>query len=216
VIQIRPIAPWTATSRVLASTVVGMLIGFAVGLSTRALVGMLAGIATGAALFVIAGWLVLWPQDADATRHHARREDLRPGLDELVVVAAALGGLVAVIALLVVGHSHDNKIAAAIGIAAVVMSWAGLHLMYSAKYAYLYYNGDETGGINFNNPDEAPAFRDFMYFSYNLGMTYQVSDTSVTNSEIRAVTLRHCMMSYMFGTAILATTINLVVGIVSG
>ena len=65
------------------------------------------------------------------------------------------------------------------------------------------------GGIDFNS-DDPPAFRDFFYFSYNLGMTYQVSDTSVSSPTIRAVALRHCLLSYAFGTVILATTINLV------
>lgn len=57
---------------------------------------------------------------------------------------------------------------------------------------------------------------DFLYFSYNLGMTYQVSDTGVSSSTIRAVALRHCLLSYVFGASILATTINLVAGIVTG
>ena len=47
-------------------------------------------------------------------------------------------------------------------------------------------------------------------------MTYQVSDTSVCDATIRSVTLRHCLLSYVFGTVILATSINLVVGIVTG
>ena len=71
-----------------------------------------------------------------------------------------------------------------------------------------------AGGIDFNS-DDPPAFRDFLYFSYNLGMTYQVSDTSVSRSAVREVALRHCLLSYVFGTSILATTINLVVGIVT-
>ena len=71
------------------------------------------------------------------------------------------------------------------------------------------------GGIDFNSDDE-PAYRDFLYFSYNLGMTYQVSDTAVSSSAIRGVVLRHCLLSYVFGTVILATTINLVTGIVTG
>jgi uncharacterized membrane protein len=93
------------------------------------------------------------------------------------------------------------------------MLWAGLHLMYATRYAHLYYGAPE-GGINFNSPDH-PTYRDFLYFSYNLGMTYQVSDTSVGNATIRAVALRHCLLSYVFGTVILATTINLVTGIVT-
>jgi uncharacterized membrane protein len=76
--------------------------------------------------------------------------------------------------------------------------------MYAARYAYLYYT-PSAGGIDFNDPNYRPAFRDFFYFSYNLGMTYQVSDTSVSNPAIRAVALRHCLLSYAFGTIILAT-----------
>ena len=32
---------------------------------------------------------------------------------------------------------------------------------------------------------------------------------------LRSVVLRHCLLSYVFGTVILATTINLVVGLVT-
>ncbi len=47
-------------------------------------------------------------------------------------------------------------------------------------------------------------------------MTYQVSDTGVSDPTIRAVALRHCLLSYLFGTVILATAINLVLGMVAG
>nr|WP_205629293.1 DUF1345 domain-containing protein [Jiangella muralis] len=65
------------------------------------------------------------------------------------------------------------------------------------------------------NTHDPPCYRDFRYFSYNLGMTYQVSDTAVTSTAVRSVVLRHCLLSYAFGAMILATTINLVVDIVS-
>ena len=76
----------------------------------------------------------------------------------------------------------------------------------------------EEGGIDFNaRPEHSfhPCFRDFFYFSYNLGMTYQVSDTGVSSPAIRAVVLRHCLLSYLFGTVVLASTINLVAGLVT-
>jgi uncharacterized membrane protein len=83
--------------------------------------------------------------------------------------------------------------------------------MYATRYAYLY-DTSSASGIDFNS-DAPPAFRDFL--CYNLGMTYQVSDTDVSSTTIRAVVLRHSLLSYAFGTVILATTINLVAGIVS-
>jgi uncharacterized membrane protein len=149
---------------------------------------------------------------ADDTRHHSGREEFRPLVEETLVVATALGGLVGIVVLLVLGDSTP-KPAAAVGLVGVFMSWAMLHLMYTARYAHLYYR-DPAGGIDFNNSGP-PSYRDFFYFSYNLGMTYQVSDTNVSSTEIRAIVLRHTLLSYVFGTVILAATINLVAGIVT-
>ncbi|PBC70488.1 putative membrane protein [Streptomyces sp. TLI_235] len=157
--------------------------------------GVLAGITAAQTVFVVAGWIVLWPMDAAATRDNARREDFPPVLEECVVVVAALCGLTGIV-LLLLGRSGDSHTAAATALGGVFAGWASLHLMYAA--------------------DDPPSYRDFFHFSYNLGMTYQVSDTSVTTSRLRAVVLRHCLLSYAFGTSILATTINLVTGIVTG
>jgi uncharacterized membrane protein len=199
----------SAVVRLIASVIVGTLVGSVVGpLDTG--FGVLAGVAAVGATFVATGWILLWPMDAESTRHNARRESFRPVVEELVIVAAALGGLVSIVVLLIRGHQHTDPAAAALGLVGVFMAWAGLHLMYATRYAYLFYTPPE-GGIDFNS-DDPPAFRDFFYFSYNLGMTYQVSDTSVSSTTTRSVALRHCLLSYAFGTVILATTINLVAG----
>jgi len=204
----------SALGRLASSTAGGLVIGAVVLSLADELLGVLAGIAGAATLFVTTGWLALWPLDAQRTRENASREDFRPALEELFVVAAALGGLVGVVLLLVMGDTGDSQAAAAIALGGVFMSWAGLHLMYAGRYAYLYY-APSAGGIDFNS-DDPPAYRDFFYFSYNLGMTYQVSDTDVSSTTIRAVALRHCLLSYAFGSVILATTINLVTGVVTG
>jgi uncharacterized membrane protein len=207
--------PQSAVVRLVGSVIAGGLIGAIAGVLTDAELGVLAGIAATGAIFGTAGWILLWPMDADETHDNARRETFRPALEEVVVVAAALGALMSIVVLLVRDHSHADPAATATALAGIFMAWAGLHLMYAARYAYLYYT-PSAGGIDFNDPGYRPAFRDFFYFSYNLGMTYQVSDTSVSNPAIRAVALRHCLLSYAFGTIILATAINLVVGLVTG
>ena len=204
----------SAVVRLAGSVIVGAVIGVVVGVLTDAALGVLAGIAATGAIFVATGWILLWPMDADATHRNAHREAFRPVVEELVVVAGALSALVCIVVLLIRGHAHADPAAAATGLAGVFMAWGALHLMYATRYAYLYYT-PTAGGIDFNDPDYRPAFRDFFYFSYNLGMTYQVSDTSVSNPTIRAVALRHCLLSYVFGTVLLATTINLVAGMVT-
>ncbi|MFI9193585.1 DUF1345 domain-containing protein [Streptomyces californicus] len=206
-----PAVPRLAGS-VLAGAAAGVLAGVLVG---NVPLGLHVGIAAADTFFVVAGWCVLWPMGAAATRANARREEFRPVAEEVVVVTAALSGLVGIVVLLLIGHTDLSHAAAALALCGVFMSWAALHLMYAARYAYLYYRTPGGGGIDFNT-EEPPRYIDFLYFSYNLGMTYQVSDTDVSTSEIRAVALRHCLMSYVFGATILATTINLIAGIVTG
>ena len=46
-----------------------------------------------------------------------------------------------------------------------------------------------------------------------IGMTFQVSDTNLSGRVVRAAALRHALLSYLFGTVIVATTISLVVGL---
>ena len=203
----------SAPARLAISLVVGVIVVLLVSLLSSLLLGVLSGIAVMGAVFVLTGVVVLWPMTPDGTRHSARREDYRPHVEELLVVMAALGSLVGIVALLMLGNSSTRNSAAAIGLIGVFMTWAMLHLMYTTRYAQLYY-GEPVGGIDFNSNDQ-PSYRDFFYFSYNLGMTYQVSDTDVSSPAIHSVVLRHCLLSYGFGTVILAATINLVAGLVT-
>ncbi|BDD83021.1 hypothetical protein TPB0596_27840 [Tsukamurella pulmonis] len=209
--------PLSAGVRLASALTLGAAVTAAVAVMIDPVLGVLSGIAVAAAVFVAIGWWVMWPLPAGATRATVQREDFRPKVMELVVAVIALSGLIAIVALMIAGDSENRDAAAATALIAAFAVWAALHLTYATQYADLYYGDpdDEPGGIDFNGED-LPAYRDFFYFSYNLGMTYQVSDTSVSSPAIRSVVLRHCLLSYVFGTLILATAINLVVGIVSG
>jgi uncharacterized membrane protein len=209
--------PISAVPRLVGAILAGVIVATIVGLVMNPAAAALAGIAGGGAAFVVVSWVVLWPMDAERTRHTVRREDFRPVVEELAVNSAALFALAGVVSL-IIGGSAQGKGSALVALIGVFLSWAALHLMYATRYAFLYYAGPDGtgagGGIDFNS-SVPPAYRDFFYFSYNLGMTYQVSDTAVSSSIVRGVALRHCLLSYVFGVVILATTINLVVGIVA-
>jgi uncharacterized membrane protein len=86
-----------------------------------------------------------------------------------------------------------------------------VHSLFTLEYARLYYE-EPVGGVDFNQ-QERPTYRDFAYLAFTLGMTYQVSDTSIGSSAVRAVALRHALLSSVFGAVIIAATINLVVGL---
>ncbi|HZE41380.1 MAG TPA: DUF1345 domain-containing protein [Stackebrandtia sp.] len=205
--------PLSAVQRLAGALISGAVIGVVVGMTTNGPFGILSGIAAAGAVFVVSGWIVLWPMDAAATRRNAGREDLRPVLEEIVLVIAALSGLIGIVLLLIFGDAGTGPAAPAVALSGVFMAWGALHLMYGSRYAHLYYTRPE-GGIDFNT-DDPPSYRDFFYFSYNLGMTYQVSDTNVSTTRIRAMVLRHTLLSYVFGTGILASAINLVAGMFS-
>ena len=120
----------SAIVRLAGAAGVGAPAGLVVGVLVDAPMGTLAGIAATATIFVVAGWIELWPMDAAATHHNARREDFRPAIEELVVAGAALSGLTGIVVLLVFDDSATSGAAAATALGGVFMAWVGLHLMY--------------------------------------------------------------------------------------
>jgi len=70
--------------------------------------------------------------------------------------------------------------------------------------------GEEAGSTSTGT--RRPTYTDFAYLAFTIGMTYQVSDTSIGSKAIRRTALRHASMSYLFGTIIVAMTINVVTG----
>ncbi|MEO7234131.1 MAG: DUF1345 domain-containing protein, partial [Lapillicoccus sp.] len=79
-------------------------------------------------------------------------------------------------------------------------------------YAQLYYEG-RPGGIDFNQDDELPDYRDFAYLAFTVGMTFQVSDTDLKTKAIRRTALHQALVSFPLGTVIIASSINLVSGL---
>jgi uncharacterized membrane protein len=80
-----------------------------------------------------------------------------------------------------------------------------VHTVYLLRYARLYYSPPE-GGIDFHG--EAPSYLDFAYLALTIGMTFQVSDTDLMGKRARRLALRHALLSYLFGTVIVATTVS--------
>jgi uncharacterized membrane protein len=200
----------------------GLLVMVAIGLP----VGIVTGLFAGWGYAPVAGWsaaalafcLLAWAntrhRDAVETATMAARDDPSPTATELLLLLANLASLAAVAYVLVRAHSaHGARQAflAAMAIASVAVSWALVHVLYMLRYAVLYYSGS-VGGIEFNQ-QELPRFSDFAYTAFTIGMTYQVSDTTLQNSQIRSAALKHALQSFVFGSMILATTVNLVAGL---
>jgi uncharacterized membrane protein len=132
---------------------------------------------------------------------------------DIVVIIVGLASLCGVGILLIGNQTRGGSqiLESLIGVAAVAVGWLCVHTLYVLRYARVYY-ASPTPPIDFNQ-DEDPSFSDFAYFSFNLGMAYQVSDTALKTSDVRRVVLGHTMLAYLYGTIVIASTINLVAGI---
>lgn len=162
-----------------------------------------------AVIYLVMVWVAVYRMNAEVTARMAGREDPSNPVAELVVVAASIAALVAVaFALVRAGEAAGSTKALLItlGAASVVVSWLVVHTVYMLRYARSYYS-EPMGGIDFNEMDD-PAYLDFAYFSFTIGMTFQVSDTNITAKGIRRLALHHAMLSFLFGAVILATAIN--------
>jgi uncharacterized membrane protein len=102
-------------------------------------------------------------------------------------------------------HSPGSGLLTALALASVAMAWSAVHTVYALRYARLYY-APPDGGIDFNG--ERPDYLDFAYLALTIGMTFQVSDTDLTGKRVRRQALRHALSSYVFGTVIVAITVN--------
>jgi len=159
-------------------------------------------------------WMTIWPRDAASTARLAVRVDPTRAAADLLVQAAAIASLAAVGVVLgqaAKRHGADQVLLAGLGVVSVALSWVVVHTVYTLRYARLYYTPPE-GGIQFGG-SERPRFSDFAYLSLTLGMTFQVSDTSLDTNRFRKLALGQCLLAYVFGTVIVAATVNLVVSL---
>jgi uncharacterized membrane protein len=160
-------------------------------------------------------WMSVSPMDAAATSAHANREDPSQPLSYILLIGASSASLIAVAVVLVAAnsaHGATRWMLAGLAAASVALSWLLIHTLFTLRYARLYHR--RGGGVSFNQ-HEAPRYLDFAYFAFTIGMTFQVSDTDIQSSAIRATALRHALLSYLFGAVILATTVNFVVSLSS-
>lgn len=162
-------------------------------------------------VFLAVTWRVVGSMDAAETSAHATREDPTTQASSSILSVASVASLGGIALLLLGAHQGSKILEPALAVASVALSWFVVHTLYTLKYAALYYSGPD-GGVDFNQKD-GPDYQDFAYLALTLGMTYQVSDTSITSRDIRHAALRHGLLSYLLGAVVLASTINLVAGL---
>ena len=179
-------------------------------------ISLLVGWDVAALFFIIWTWAIIWPMNHEQTARFALREDpSRVGAD-IILILASIASLGAVAAALFLAHGTTVLLHAALltitSFVSVILSWVLIHTVYTLRYARYYYERDGTNTVVFEK-DHDPTYSDFAYLAFTLGMTFQVSDTNIVGTKYRKTVLRHVLLSYIFGTVILATTVSLLSGL---
>ncbi|MEO8885341.1 MAG: DUF1345 domain-containing protein [Mucilaginibacter sp.] len=168
---------------------------------------------------IIMDWIIIIKAHPREVRKIARLEDSNRTLIFLFVIAASVISLGAILFLLksTKGHSQADVTGhILLAMASVIVSWWLVHTLFAMRYAHLYYainveDGDTKsyGGLEFPKTTD-PDYLDFVYFSFVIGMTFQVSDVEISDKYIRRLAWIHGLIAFAFNTAIVALSINII------
>jgi uncharacterized membrane protein len=170
---------------------------------------------------LILAWLTIVTTPPHKLRARAQKQDLSHILIFVFVLVTACAGLFSVGFLFFTKRAFQEPshfwIHLLASLVAVVCSWMVVHTVFGLRYAHTYYGDPDgptgpkphAGGLEFPG-DREPDYMDFAYFSFVIGMTFQVSDVVITSRDFRKLVLVHAMLSFGFNTIILALALNTV------
>ena len=172
---------------------------------------------------LISSWIIIFTSHPLEVKTIADKEDSGAAFIFLFVVCAAFISLFAIVFLLLSLHGKQNiRSHIILAFASVFCSWVLIHTLFTLRYAHLYYSfsnpateaGEQQDALGFPG-DEEPDYFDFAYFSFVLGMTFQVSDVIIRSRKIRRMALLHGFLSFVYNTVIVALSINIVSAIIT-
>lgn len=144
-------------------------------------------------------------------------EDVGAALILAAVIAVAAVSVVAIFSGLGTPNKA-NRLSPLLAMLSSVLSWIFVHTIFAFHYAHEYYgeadDGKQKGGLLFPRADEQkkappPEYWDFLYFSFVIGMTFQVSDVQITSRSLRRLVLVHGVVSFFYNVAVLALMVNM-------
>jgi uncharacterized membrane protein len=200
-------------------TFIGILAGIAVALLTpaslrpvtRFLIGWDAFTALYLALVVV---MMLGSGHQYIRFRAAQQDDGR----FLIVLLTAIGAFASIAAIVFeLGASRHDAPALALATTTIALSWAVVHTAFALHYAHEYYRGQKPGGLQFPSGDthDHADYWDFVYFSFVIGMTAQVSDVGITDKVIRRTATVHGIIAFVYNTALVALMVNIAASAVS-
>ena len=170
--------------------------------------------------YIITSCIVFFTQSSQDIQKHSSQEDGSRIYVFLLVVITSFASLFTVLLLMLSRNTTDTPqmIFIPVAISCMLFSWLMVHTIFAFHYAHLYYSDDTSDstkhaeGLEFPG-EKKPDYIDFVYFSFVIGMTFQVSDTAVTSRSIRRLVILHGLLSFGLNTFVVALTINLIAGL---
>jgi uncharacterized membrane protein len=200
-------------ARLLLSVAVGVAVALALAatdwrLATRVLTGWDVGVS----FYLISTYLLVSRSTVNEIRRRAAIQDEGAAALLVLTPAAAIASLAAIVVEFGNADSAAGWAELALGMGTILLSWSFLHIVFALHYAHEYYgerSDDQTGGLKFPG-QQGPDYWDFVYFSFVIAMTSQVSDVAITSKVIRRVATVHGVLSFFFNVSVLALTVNMV------
>ena len=203
----RPLRIVMARPRFFISIVVGLVALAALPLSLRLATRLLIAWDTSVGLYLLLAYTSVMNTGMSRIRRNAAlQDDGRFGVLILTAVGAfaTLGAIFAEL-----GPDHRGGYELALALVTIGLSWSAIHTTFALHYAHEYYRG-KPGGLAFpGDSGEEPDYWDFVYFSFVIGMTAQVSDVGITDKTIRRTATAHGIVSFIYNTALVALMVNI-------
>ena len=205
----RPVRLVYARPRTFFAVALGIIAFFLLPSSLRLVTRLLIGWDSFVAVYIVLVYVMMGRSNLNTIRRMAALQDDGRFVIPLLTALGAFASLAAIVFELGQGqHKPAELIFATLTVA---LSWASVHTGFALHYAHEYYRGHKPGGLQFpsGDKDDHADYWDFVYFSFVIGMTAQVSDVGITDKTIRRIATIHGIISFVFNTALLALMVNI-------
>ncbi|RTM11315.1 MAG: DUF1345 domain-containing protein [Bradyrhizobiaceae bacterium] len=211
----RPVRLIYARPRTFIALAAGILVSLLLPGTYRLVTRLLFGWDALIAVYLVLVYAMMLCNDHQHIRRAAAMQDDGRFVILLVTATGAFASIAAIVSEL--GTPHRGVLELSIAITTIALSWAAVHTTFALHYAHDYYRRAMPGGLQFpsgDNEDHADYW-DFVYFSFVIGMTAQVSDVGITDKTIRRTATAHGIASFIYNTALLALTVNIAASAIS-
>jgi uncharacterized membrane protein len=205
----RPMRLIYARPRTFISLGVGILVCLLLPGSPRLTTRLVLGWDALIAVYLVLVYAMMLCNDHQHIRRAAAMQDDGRFVILLVTAIGAFASIAAIVFEL--GEHNHSAPELTLATLTIVLSWAAVHTTFALHYAHEYYRGAKPGGLQFPSGDqhEDADYWDFVYFSFVIGMTAQVSDVGITDKIIRRTATAHGVISFVYNTALVALMVNI-------